>query len=88
MNALVNGSPDDGWHHVVAARRLNERGQCCGRKPIEYKGRREMRHKFCDRCDRAYHFDTGEQIENWAYKADGEGFFRVKDVQLLTAMKR
>ena len=87
----VNGSPPDEWHHSIAARRLNERGQCCGRKPLPYKGgphgRGEKRHKFCDRCNRAFHFDTGEQIENWAYKADGDGYFRVKDCMLKEAMK-
>ena len=47
----------------------NER-RCCGRKPIEYK---RPKHKFCPRCDRAYDFDTGEQIPNWAWARDRDG---------------
>lgn len=51
--------------------KLDAKGRCCGRKPIDYKGSRgspEKPHKFCFRCDRAYHRETGEQIENWAFK--------------------
>lgn len=51
--------------------KLDEKGRCCGRKPIDYKGTGsspEKPHKFCTRCDRAYDRITGEQIENWAYK--------------------
>jgi len=53
----------------MAIKRLNERGQCCGRKPIVYK--RAPAHLFCPRCDAAYDPATGMQIENWAYRADG-----------------
>lgn len=53
----------------MSAHRLDEKGRCCGRKPIPYTGGgMEKRQRFCDRCYRAYHFDTGEQIENWAWK--------------------
>lgn len=50
-----------------APRQLNDKGQCpeCGRKPLVYK---RDPHKFCCRCDRAYHLLTGEQITNWAWK--------------------
>lgn len=50
--------------------RLDDRGRCCGRKPIDYKGRwhREGPHRFCCRCCRSYNRDTGIQIDNWAWK--------------------
>jgi len=54
------------------AGRLDAKGRCCGRKPNQYKGgphgRGEKRHRFCRRCNRAYDYDTGQQIENWAFK--------------------
>ena len=60
--------------------RLDDKGRCCGRKPIDYKGRGsspEKPHKFCDRCDRAFDRVTGEQIENWAWFLDeGDWFLR------------
>ena len=60
--------------------RLDENGRCCGRKPILYKGGSwrspELRQKFCDRCDRAYSIETGEQIANWAYKLTNGEFVR------------
>lgn len=56
--------------------RLDEKGRCCGKKPIFYK--RPPRH-FCPRCDRAYDAVTGEQIENWAWrKAPGAAEFQRK----------
>lgn len=51
--------------------KLDSKGRCCGRKPIMYK--REP-HKFCPRCDRSFHAETGDQIENWAWKREGAGF--------------
>jgi len=62
---------------------LDEKGRCCGRKPIQYKGgawnspaRPQL---FCPRCDRAYHPETEEQIENWAWGMDYmTGFFYSK----------
>jgi hypothetical protein len=51
--------------------RLNERGQCCGRKPIVYK---RERHKFCTRCHSAFDIETGEQMPNWAWRAVEGGF--------------
>jgi hypothetical protein len=58
--------------------KLNEKGQCCGRKPLLYKrpmGEILGPHKFCFRCDRAFDVETGEQIENWAYKKHANGEF-------------
>lgn len=43
---------------------LNDKGQCCGRKPIIYK---RPPHQFCCRCDKAYSLDTGLPVENWAW---------------------
>lgn len=50
---------------------LDEKGRCCGRKPIRYK--RES-YLFCPRCDRAYNFE-GKQIANWAWAASTDGRF-------------
>ena len=49
---------------------LDEKGRCCGRKPIVYLGRYttpEGPQKFCPRCDRSYDLETDKQIENWAW---------------------
>ncbi len=56
----------------MVALALNTKGQCpaCRIKPLVYK-RRSF--KFCHRCSRAFNINTGEQIENWAYRIiDGE----------------
>ena len=53
--------------------KLDDKGRCCGRKPLEYKGRWEPAHKFCPRCDRGYDSKTGEQIPNWAWAKDKDG---------------
>lgn len=57
---------------------LAEKGRCCGRKPIDYKGGAwnspKRPQKFCDRCCRAYDRITGEQIENWVWKKTEDGF--------------
>ena len=53
-------------------KRLNERGQCCGRKPIVYK--RPHHHLVCTRCDAYFDPTTGEQIESWAYVKVNDGF--------------
>lgn len=52
-------------------RALNEKSQCCGRKPIVYK---RDRHFFCHRCSRSYDIDSKQQIPNWAWKAVEGGF--------------
>ena len=49
---------------------LDDRGRCCGRKPIVYKRHQGPGHPaglFCASCDRAYDPATREQIENWAW---------------------
>lgn len=56
---------------------LDHKGRCCGRKPIEYKSGvttpEGFPHKFCDRCDRSYDIDTGQQIVNWAWGKNAAG---------------
>jgi hypothetical protein len=53
---------------------LDDRGRCCGRKPLVYK--RPKHQFFCARCDAHFDPSTGIQIEGWAYpKVDG-GFVR------------
>ena len=52
---------------------LDAKGRCCGRKPMVYKSRTSTStgpHRYCPRCDRAYDLETGEQIENWAWKLE------------------
>ena len=43
---------------------LDEKGRCCGLKPLVYK---RDRRRFCHRCDREFDIDTGEQVSNWAW---------------------
>lgn len=56
---------------------IDEKGRCCGRKPLHYKGG-SWRYDgppqlFCTRCDRSYNPETKEQQANWAWaKVDGE----------------
>jgi hypothetical protein len=52
-------------------KQLNQKGRCCGVKPLKYL---RDRHFFCCRCDRSYSLDTGAQIENWAWRQIGDGF--------------
>jgi hypothetical protein len=58
-------------------KRLNERGQCCGRKPTVYK--RPTHFLFCSRCNANFDPITGEQIENWAYVKVNGGLVRRYD---------
>lgn len=67
--------------------KLDAKGRCCGRKPIDYKGggwnspRKPM--KFCDRCCREFDRVTGEQTANWAWRQcpDCKGWAPIKDAQ-------
>ena len=57
---------------------LDEKGRCCGRKPIVYKGQHstpEGPQRYCPRCDRAYHLEENWQISNWAYRRRYDGEF-------------
>lgn len=57
---------------------LDDKGRCCGRKPLEYRGTHttsEGPHRYCPRCDRAYELDEPFQINNWAWKKGPDGEF-------------
>lgn len=56
---------------MAEAKRLDERGRCCGRKPMVYK--RPDHQLFCPRCDASFNPETGIQWQNWAYRAVGDG---------------
>ena len=46
-----------------------DKGRCCGRKPRPYKGGHlSERKRVCLKCDREFDYDTGDQVENWAWK--------------------
>ena len=50
---------------------LDANGRCCGKKPLQYRSNRQIVGgplQYCPRCDRAYDLDTGEQIDNWAWR--------------------
>jgi len=56
---------------------LDDKGRCCGRKPLVYK---RDGHLFCTRCDRSYSISTKEQIANWAWMlVDGKWISRKLD---------
>jgi hypothetical protein len=57
---------------VSAPMVLDNKGRCCGRKPLTY--RREG-HRFCDRCHRSYDFHGNWQKDNWAWKRRADGQF-------------
>lgn len=61
---------------IVESRRLDNKGRCCGRKPMVYK--RPHPSLFCDRCHAAYDPATGEQIANWAYRWHDNSHFEAK----------
>lgn len=56
---------------ILPPKMLDERGRCCGRKPMAYK---RPPHLFCPRCDASYDPATGLQKPNWCYRALGDGF--------------
>jgi hypothetical protein len=49
---------------------LDDKGRCCGRKPLVYKTRTfsSVPQRYCPRCDRAYDLEENEQIPNWAWE--------------------
>ncbi len=56
---------------------LDDKGRCCGRKPLVYKSAHSTStgpHRYCCRCDRAYDLEENEQIENWAWKRGPKGW--------------
>ena len=52
---------------------LDDKGRCCGRKAMVYM--RPSPYRFCPRCNRQFDFTTGDQVQNWSYKADRGGFY-------------
>lgn len=57
---------------------LDEKGRCCGRKPMVYKSKWSTNTgpcRYCPRCDRAYGLEYDSQIDNWAWKRDKSGEF-------------
>jgi len=56
---------------VSAEMILDEKGRCCGRKPIVYKSHystAEGPQRYCPRCDRSYHITQNRQVPNWAWR--------------------
>lgn len=57
--------------------KLDDLGRCCGRKPMVYKRpyppSTVAPYQFCPRCDRSYDM-SGDQIENWRYRQEGDAF--------------
>ena len=52
-------------------RKLDQKGRCCGQKPIRYK---RPPHLFCCRCNVEFDPETGIQRPNWAWVQSGDGF--------------
>lgn len=50
---------------VSGPRKLDEKGRCCGRKPLIYK--KPDFHYFCWKCNREFGKD-GIQRSNWAFE--------------------
>jgi hypothetical protein len=66
---------------VLAAQQLDDKGRCCGRKPLVYKRFQSAGHpagRFCVRCDRCYDLQSGDQIPNWAYGRVEGGFIELR----------
>jgi hypothetical protein len=61
---------------------LDEKGRCCGRKPLLYKRSTDPYYKrphyFCCRCDASFDAETKEQIANWAYEKTPSGGFECR----------
>jgi hypothetical protein len=73
MTAPVEGRGGAPGGGVFAQATLDERGRCCGRKPVPYKRPARL---FCSRCCRQYAPTTGLQEPNWAWLSDGTNGFR------------
>ena len=61
---------------------LDEKGRCCGRKPLVYK-RPPLR--FCFRCERAYALEENEQIPNWAWRQLPNGEWKCQTNRMFDA---
>ena len=63
----------------IPAKQVDEKGRCCGRKPIPYRRPPTL---FCPRCDACFDPRTGKQIQNWAYLKIDESTFRCQKTTL------
>lgn len=59
--------------------KLNDKGRCCGRKPMVYKTRHDsfasvVPYKWCPRCGRSFDPATGLQVENSEWREFEDGF--------------
>lgn len=59
----------------LPTRSLDDKGRCCGRRPLNYK--KPSPHFFCHRCGAEYSSD-GVQQPNWAWLQDGKGWFKAR----------
>jgi hypothetical protein len=70
--------------------KLDEKGRCCGRKPLTYKRYRGTDYPagyFCSRCSRCYDLVTKEQINSWAWKLI-DGVWHSAELAPVTLEKR
>ena len=58
--------------HPEGMEHLDEKGRCCGRKPLIYKREGEY---FCPRCDRSFDIVTRKQKPNFAWAENQDGSF-------------
>jgi hypothetical protein len=70
---------------IIAAKSVDEKGRCCGRKPVVY---RRPPHLFCCRCDAAFDAMTGRQIPNWAYAWHDDNSFVLLTSRALSSKER
>lgn len=57
---------------TISKKWLDEKGRCCGRKPILYKRPQDTYVNFapylyCPRCDAAFDPNIKCQVDNWAW---------------------
>lgn len=55
-------------------KKLDEKGRCCGKKPIIYK---RKGYYYCPRCDRAFDINTKEQISNFWWIEEEDYFIKI-----------
>jgi hypothetical protein len=53
---------------ILPPQTLDEKGRCCGRKPLPYK-RDGLR--ACLRCSRHYHLTENRMVDGWRFLANG-----------------
>jgi hypothetical protein len=70
---------------ITAPKTLDDKGRCCGRKPIVYK---RPHHFYCDRCDAAFDPSDGKQVPNWAYYKLDETRFEARTTRAISPAGR